>query len=772
MKAVIMAGGSGTRLLPLTENMPKPLAPLCTKPICCYILDLLKTHGCTEAVFTLMYKGDMIESFFDGMDYCGIKLGFSYEDAPLGTAGCVKKAAASFTEPFVVISGDALCDFNLTAAMKYHKDNNAAATIITKKTDDPREFGIVTEQGGKVTGFIEKPSFIGCTEDKANTGVYILSPEALDIIPDGFADFACDIFPLMQERKMPLYAYEECGYWCDIGDLKAYKRCQRDILEGKVKVKLPARRLTEGGYCDSGTGSYQNLRPPYYIGKNVTIGGNTVIRDGSVIGDNVTVGNDCTIDGAIVSDGAFIGDNTRLNDCIICRDVSVKRDSAVYENAVIGDSATLGRGCIVMPDIKIWSNKQTEDNITLSSDIEHDAHGLFRLDENGFTGETNITATPQIMARLGSALAAATDKSICVGNRADSRSRTFAKSLIAGINAAGRDCLDCRGIPLSMLIHKGRLTDSGLIVHVSVSARTSVTVLSSGGMPITRKQERTIEGIMNRGGAPKASYDAFGKCTEFDDGGAVYTAMLSRCADFKTEYSIQLDCNNRFIKECAAPIFEKISDKNGKRMIISVDYSGTKAEIFTAETDIVNMEKLLLISFCDLAQKGIDIALPNNILFDMEQLSKPYKGKVYRYYACSNDNSDSTARKIGEAQPFITDGCVLALSALKAAADRNISFAELCASLPCYVKEKRYIPLHGISAPSMLKALCADGTGTGEGVMISSDKSKVLIRSGRAGTGLYLFAQSLSAETAKELCDLTERKIEEITAESEKQRRK
>ncbi|MCH5325064.1 MAG: NTP transferase domain-containing protein [Eubacterium sp.] len=760
MKAIIMAGGCGTRLLPLTESIPKPLAKLCGKPVCCYILDLLKKHGCDEAIFTLRYKGEMIEDYFSKGDYEGIKLGFSYEQSPLGTAGCVKKAAAAFTEPFLVISGDALCDFNLTAALKYHKDNSAAATIITKRADDPREFGLVNSSNGKVTGFTEKPSFIGCTDNNANTGVYVLSPEILQLIPDDeFSDFACDIFPKMLEQDIPMYAYEDKGYWCDIGDLKAYKRCQRDILEGRVDCRIDARKITDGGYSDSGTGNYRNLRAPYYIGKNVNIGSDTVIRGGAVIGDNVTIGSGCTIDGAVISDGGFIADNVRLCDCIVCPDVSVKSGSAVYENAVLGERATIGKGSIVMPDVKIWSDKQVSDNVTLRSDMEKGARGGFELDENGYTGQTGITATPSVMSMLGAAAAAVSEKTVCVGCRADGRSQVFMQSLIAGINAAGRDCLDCGETAVSMLVHKSRLCDAGLIMYVSVGADTSVEILAEGGIPITRAQERKLEGIMNRGGAPKARFDGFGRHLISHDSGVFYAAMLSRLADFNSGYSIQLDCNNSALKKCISAVFEKISDEKGPRMIISIDHSGTSAEIYTRSTDAVGMERLLLMNYLDLVSQGSDIALPHNVLFDMERICESYGRTAYRYNACTNDNSDSTARAIAQTQPFITDGCVLAINALKYAVRQNMTFEQATEALPRFEREKRYVPLDGVTAPDMLRRLGRESAAISEGVMIEHENGKVLIRSDRRGKGLYLFAQSANAETAAEICDFTEELI-------------
>lgn len=204
MKAVIMAGGEGTRLRPLTCNMPKPLAPLCGKPVAFYILELLKKHGFTEAVFTLRYLGEKLEESFGDNSYKGMELSFRYEKTPLGTAGSVKNAAGS--EEVLVISGDAMCDFDLTAAMEFHKRRNSWATVIVKKVPDPREYGLVqTDNDGRILGFLEKPSYEGCVTDLANTGVYILSKEVMEKLSrDRPLDFAKDVFPVFLRENITL----------------------------------------------------------------------------------------------------------------------------------------------------------------------------------------------------------------------------------------------------------------------------------------------------------------------------------------------------------------------------------------------------------------------------------------------------------------------------------------------------------------------------------------------------------------------------------------
>ena len=274
MKAVIMAGGEGTRLRPLTCDSPKPMAHLCGRPVLEYILDLLQEHDVLDAAVTMRYIPSAITAHF-GDGYRQMRLSFSEEDKPLGTAGSVRLAVDSqwggADDDVLIISGDALTDIDLSEACAFHKSRHAAATLIVTRVADPREYGLAEfDREGRITGFLEKPGWGQAATDAANTGIYILSPEALESIPaDTNFDFAKDLFPLLLRDGLPLYAYETKDYWCDIGDLTTYLTCQRDILEGRVKTNLPVK----DGVCmaEEPAGGY-TLIPPIYIGKNVQIG--------------------------------------------------------------------------------------------------------------------------------------------------------------------------------------------------------------------------------------------------------------------------------------------------------------------------------------------------------------------------------------------------------------------------------------------------------------------------------------------------------------------
>ena len=296
-----MAGGEGTRLRPLTCDLPKPMARLCGRPMMEYILQLLEKQGVQQASVTLRYLPSAISEHF-GKRYHSMSLTYVVEEQPLGTAGSVKGAAKDFDgdEDILVISGDALTDFDLSAAAEFHRRQGAAATLIVTRVEDPREFGLVCyDDEGRVIGFVEKPGWAQAVTDAANTGIYLLSPSVLSFIPDDKPfDFAKDLFPLLLSQKLPLYAYEAQGYWCDIGSLTTYLSCQRDLLEGRVKG-FP---MPKDGLCVRGErpqGEYL-LVPPVYIGERVTVGDGAQIGPFAVLDDDCCVGSGAKIRGSVL----------------------------------------------------------------------------------------------------------------------------------------------------------------------------------------------------------------------------------------------------------------------------------------------------------------------------------------------------------------------------------------------------------------------------------------------------------------------------------------
>src|SRR5579872_6209450 len=229
MKAVIMAGGEGTRLRPLTSNQPKPMMPIANRPMMEHIVELLKRHGFEEIVVTVAFQANAIRTYFGNGSEFGVHMVYATEETPLGTAGSVRNAMDELDEPFLVISGDVLTDIDLGAVVDFHREREAVATIGLKAMENPLEFGIViTREDGSVERFLEKPTWGQVFSDTINTGIYVLEPEIFDAIPAGESvDFSGDVFPKLLDDGAPLFGYVAEGYWEDVGNLEAYVRAHR-----------------------------------------------------------------------------------------------------------------------------------------------------------------------------------------------------------------------------------------------------------------------------------------------------------------------------------------------------------------------------------------------------------------------------------------------------------------------------------------------------------------------------------------------------------------
>lgn len=240
MKAVIMAGGEGRRLKPVTGDMPKPLVPLCGRPVMEHIILLLKKHGISQICAALKYRPDDIKSCFGDGSRLGVKLEYRIESTPLGTAGGVKNCEDFYgDEELLVISGDAACDIDLTHLISEHRKRKPAVTIALYPSSEPLRYGLaLCDREGFIRSFIEKPDWRNVVTNLVNTGIYIISPEAMSLVPRGREfDFAKDLFPLLLERGQKLLGIPCTGYWCDIGTPKSYYKCCVDALSGKLAIE-------------------------------------------------------------------------------------------------------------------------------------------------------------------------------------------------------------------------------------------------------------------------------------------------------------------------------------------------------------------------------------------------------------------------------------------------------------------------------------------------------------------------------------------------------
>ncbi len=506
MRAVLMAGGSGTRLRPLTCDLPKPMVPILNRPIAEHILNLLRRHQIYEVVATLHYLPDMMQDYFhDGSDF-GVHLNYAVEERQaLGTAGCVKNIEEVLDDTFIVISGECVTDFVLSAAIAFHRESQSSATLILKRVPNPLEFGVVIlDDDQKIVRFLEKPSTSEIFSDTVNTGIYILEPTVLGFLPKHQeCDFSKDLFPLLLDKNVPMYGYVAEGYWCDVGHLDAYRNAQYDALHGKVAVDFHYEERSPGiwiGQNNQVDGSAQ-LHAPLIIGNNCRVGPGAVLESGTIIGDNVTIGDNADLKRSIVWNGVTVGAEAHLRACTVGRGSRIDRRSHIMEGAVVGSLSVVGEEAQISPTVRIWPSKQVESGAILNMNLiwgQVAQRALF--DQRGVAGLANIDITPEFAVKLGTAYGSTLDPGDHVSVSRDQRSvsRMVARAFISGLMSVGVHVynLEAAAIPVARNAVPSLGVKGGVHMRVHPNRPESILVefFDADGINISKAQEKKIEG--------------------------------------------------------------------------------------------------------------------------------------------------------------------------------------------------------------------------------------------------------------------------------------
>ena len=503
MKAVIMAGGFGTRLRPLTCNTPKPMVPLMNKPMMAHIVSLLKMHGLNDIIATLFYSPEAITSFFGDGSSMGVKMQYVRADADYGTAGSVRNATKGMNERILIISGDVLTDFDLTAALRYHESKHAKATIVLTHAKNPLQFGVViTGDDGKITRFLEKPSWGEVFSDTINTGIYILEPEVLEMIPyRQDYDFSKDLFPLLLRQDLGLYGYTTDGYWRDIGNLNEYQDAHMDVLSGSVKLDIPGMQT---GNASIGDGTRIDLGGVHLTGR-VVVGRNCTIGEGSkisnsVIGDNSVIGPGSIITNSVIWSDVVVGHNTEISSDVVGSKCSIGEKAVIAENVFIGDGCWIGRGAMLSANIKLWPEKVVEEGAVLTRSLVWEDKWLRELfTDSRVTGLSNIEMNPEFGAKLGAAYGAfiGAGKTVVTCRDSDNVSRMMNRAILCGLVSAGVNTFDLRAISIPLLRHELSSGKEAGGIHVRRNPTdknlTDIIFFDANGKDLPTSKTKSVE---------------------------------------------------------------------------------------------------------------------------------------------------------------------------------------------------------------------------------------------------------------------------------------
>lgn len=701
IKAVILAGGAGTRLSPVTAAMPKPLVPIMGKPAVARTLALLRRNGITSALVTLGYMADDMERYFSEHGAEGVSLRIFRESTPLGTAGALPAIADELDDTFIVISADAVCDFNLSAAMDFHRAKRATATLLTTKSKAPTEFGCVSYgRDGLITHFTEKPTWRYVTDNKINTGIYILEKNIISMISAGVAtDFSRDIFPLLLGK---IYAYEAKGYWRDIGSLDRYYACNRDALCGKI-----------GGIDGSA----------YYIGEKTHIAESAAITDGTVIGSACRIGERAVINKAILMDGVTVEAGAVTEYAIICRGVFIGAGAKISRGCVIGEGAVIKEGTVVPEKTKLpRASTLSKENIIMDEKIFSSGSDKF-FTESGIAGSIHSEISPRFCTAYGAALGRYFGDRGVFCSDGSAEGRLAYRFIMGGAQATGTTVTDCGEGFLSLLSFAASSGgfDFGVYAKHLGDGYCRIYVCDKFGTLIGMKNSRALMREM-------ASSDF----------GVTVGAYLA--ADYRDKYAAFLSASCKTLEgmkitvpdTAAMRFFAMAAGRLGASVGFGIKNEIARGRIFVDADDDMGFEiayaspdgtyvlidrwhAVAALMQNDIARGETNIYLPSDAprsLFDMAERLGAHAEKYGDFLHGENAGENDRMRAAGQ---LWQDDMLLALSYLSLA-DENTVFPKLREDESFFVAEESY-DCGNESAAEIIASLCEHGAGRRNGTV-------------------------------------------------------
>ncbi|MGE4317560.1 MAG: sugar phosphate nucleotidyltransferase [Deferribacterales bacterium] len=524
MKAVVMAGGFGTRIQPLTSSMPKPMIPVFNKPMMEYIIESLKAAGIIDIVILLYFKPEVIQGYFGDGSSRGVKIHYVLPDDDYGTAGAVKKAQKYLDDRFIIVSGDLISDFNIQEIIGFHEVKNSLATITLTSVPDPLQFGVViTDKESKILRFLEKPGWGEVFSDTINTGIYVFEPEILQYIPeDSNFDFSKDLFPKLMASGIDIFGYNAKGYWRDVGNPDSYRAALLDIMDGQVSLPMAGTK-TEDKSAVVYTGSNT------VIDESAKFEGLVVLADGCIVGKdayvkNSVIGAGCVLEeksrvtSSILWQKCSVGKNTHVQNAVLCDNVKLGASVRAEHGVIIAEGTEVGNQVIFEKDVMVWPEKQIEAGSIVSSNLIWGDKWKKSIFEGGkVSARTNVELSPDLAAKLGAALGSQlpTGCRVLMSRDYDRASRMLKRCFLGGLLSTGINVTELRMTPLPVMRHK--LSMFGEVAGVyfrqcqSDPTNTEILFYDESAALIDSNFEKNIERVFFRENFRRATHDDIGE---------------------------------------------------------------------------------------------------------------------------------------------------------------------------------------------------------------------------------------------------------------------
>ncbi|MBU0502649.1 MAG: NTP transferase domain-containing protein [Candidatus Margulisbacteria bacterium] len=804
MKAILLAGGFGTRLHPLTVNRPKPMVPLVNEPLMSYSLRLLAKHGFTEITALLHHQPEIIKNYFGDGSQFDLQLTYVEAPADYGTAGAVRYACQGEPGPVLVISADLLTEIDLLAAIDFHRARQSLATMVLTRVADPSQFGIViTDKSGQIKQFLEKPSSGEVFSDTINAGIYLLEPEVLNFIPAWKKfDFSLDLFPLLLKKEQPLFGFVGEELWEDIGQIDDYLK-----VHHKFALKHPASRII-GADCE--------------IAEQVKIAR-------SVIGPGCKIAKGAVIEESVLWAGVKVEEGARIFKSVLGSKVKVGARANLHEGVVVGDSTEIGADSEIRPFIKIWPDKVIGEGSTVSRSViwrEHWARSIFG--QYGVTGICGVEVTPQFAAALGAAYGSTLAKGSCISASRDEHkaSRMIYRGLVAGILSAGIDIANLEAVPIPVNRFDIRSLKSRGGFHVRKSPfdpeLIDIRFFDSHGLDLSSAAEKEVERFFCSENFTRTSIEETGELSyPFHRLAAEYRAQIMEhfpaglfgLTSMKAviDYSfgsasqifpsilgdlgLEIIALNAYIDETKITkdkeTFEKswqqmarIVQSTGSSLGVMLDTGAEKIFLCDEQGRIIGGDQSLAIMALMTFDSNIrgSIAVPVTASSIMEELAEKYNGRIVRAKNNSRDLMEKAESKkfafLGERSggyifpAFLPafDGLFSVCQLIKYLAEKKIKLSELLAEVPainikgadlsCLMAEKGKVMRRAFE---QIKGV--DKVETIDGLKFWHGPAWVLLQPDPTRPLLRLLAEASSNKKAEQLLEKYVRIVESLKEE-------
>ena len=804
MKGIIMAGGAGSRLRPLTCDLPKPMVPIMNRPVMHYSVELLKKYGIKDIGVTLQYLPKVIQNYFgDGSQY-KVQLHYFIEETPLGTAGSVKNAEKFLDETFIVISGDALTNIDLSKAIEFHKNKKSIATLILKRVEVPLEYGVViTNQDGAITRFLEKPTWGEVFSDTVNTGIYILEPEVLDYFEPGIKfDFSKDLFPMLLKDNKPMYGYITEEYWCDIGDTKSYLQSHFDVLDGSAGIYIDAVQKEKNVWIEEGVHIHPKakINGPCYIGRNTIIAEGTEIHPFTVIGSNCYIGQNSSIKNSVLWDHDILDKNVEIRGSILCNNVRVANNARIYEGSAIGENTYIQEDVTIKPDVKIWPRKTIEQGIVIEDNVIWGTR--FRktfFGKDGIKGYFNTEINPWFVSYLGAAYGSELKEGsrICVSSNHHNASVMLKHALMAGALSSGLEVIDIGSLitPVARYAVRFLGLDGGIHIRCCEDDpnKVHINLINNKGANLPDSIERKIENIFISGDFALKVPARINKVSIIKDIPIFYVRHLINSVDKQAiaerEFKILLDTHNKYIyslfNSIAKELHCHINRYDNKEdalfdnydLVIRLNGDGDRLELFDKDGKQLKEETMiaLLSLICFKQDRDLDVVVPYSAPSAIEKMAESYQCNIIRSKTKKQaimeeilKIGDSNKRKSLERFSIYFDGFATLLGLMDLMAKENQNLSQIIKSIPKFHMSTRDIKCPWKAKGRVMRTLIDRANieeldmELYEGIKINQDKGWTLILPDSDEPLIRIYSEGVSEEFAEELNDFFEKEINKI----------